>query len=117
MTNKYKLSDLAKDFGMKSKELIDIVTALTGNEKKSGATLDETIIALIFNKLTLDNQVKSFDEYFATGDEARQKEKQDREDKKNKKLAESMKIINQNNICKKYEEAMFNQYKEEVLCR
>ncbi len=36
---------------------------------------------------------------------------------KNIKLAESMKIINQNNVCKKYEEAMFNQYKEEVLCR
>ncbi len=95
MTNKYKLSDLAKDFGMKSKELIDIVAALTGSEKKSGATLDETEIAMVFNKLTLDNQVKSFDGYFATGDEARQKAKQDREDKKNKKLAEQMAILEQ----------------------
>jgi len=33
------------------------------------------------------------------------------------KLAEAMKIINQNNVCKKFEESMFNQYKESVLCR
>ena len=95
MTNKYKLSDLAKDFGVKSKDIIDIISSLTGNEKKSGATLDETEIALVFNKLTLDNQVKSFDAYFATGNDAREKAKQDREDKKNKKLAEQMAILEQ----------------------
>ena len=95
MTNKYKLSDLAKDFGVKSKDIIDIISSLTGNEKKSGATLDETEVALVFNKLTLDNQVKSFDTYFATGNEAREKAKQDREDKKNKKLAEQMAILEQ----------------------
>ncbi len=95
MTNKYKLSDLAKDFGLKSKELIDIVSALTGEEKKSGATLNETEIALVFNKLTLDNQVKSFEAYFATGDAARKKAKEDRESEKNKKLAEQMAILEQ----------------------
>ena len=95
MTNKYKLSDLAKDFGVKSKDIIDIISSLTGNEKKSGATLDETEVAMVFNKLTLDNQVKSFDAYFATGNEAREKAKQDREDKKNKKLAEQMAILEQ----------------------
>ena len=36
---------------------------------------------------------------------------------KNIKLDESMKIINQNKVCKKLEEAMFNQYKEEKSCR
>ena len=36
---------------------------------------------------------------------------------KNIKLAESMKIINRNNICKKIEETMFNQHKEEKSCR
>ena len=33
------------------------------------------------------------------------------------RLAESMRIINQNNISKKLEETIFNQYKEEKLCR
>ncbi len=95
MTNKYKLSDLAKDFNITSKALSTIVLDLTGEEKKSGATLNETEIAMVFNKLSLDNQVKSFDGYFATGDAARKKAKEDRESEKNKKLAEQMAILEQ----------------------
>ncbi len=95
MTNKYKISDLAKDFNMKSKDITDIISALTGEEKKSGATLDETEIALVFNKLTADNQVKSFKDYFATGDAARQQAKKAREDEKNKMLADQMAILEQ----------------------
>ena len=67
MTNKYKLSDLAKDFNMTSKALSAVVLELTGEEKKSGATLNVTEIEMVFNKLSLDNEVKSFDGYFATG--------------------------------------------------
>ena len=95
MTNKYKLSDLAKDFNMTSKALSAVVLELTGEEKKSGATLNETEIEMVFNKLSLDNEVKSFDGYFATGDAARQKAKEDRENEKNKKLAEQMAILEQ----------------------
>ena len=95
MTNKYKLSDLAKDFNMTSKVLSAIVLELTGEEKKSGATLNEAEIEMVFNKLSLDNEVKSFDDYFATGDAARQKAKEDRESEKNKKLAEQMAILEQ----------------------
>ena len=95
MTNKYKLSDLAKDFNMPSKALSAVVLELTGEEKKSGATLNETEIEMVFNRLSLDNEVKSFDGYFATGDAARQKAKEDRENEKNKKLAEQMAILEQ----------------------
>ncbi len=95
MTNKYKISDLAKDFNMKSKDISDLVATLTGEEKKSGATLNEFEIAIVFNKLTEDNAVKSFDEYFATGEEARRQAKQAREDEKSKKLAEQMAILEQ----------------------
>ena len=95
MTNKYKLSDLAKDFNMTSKALSAVVLKLTGEEKKSGATLNETEIEMVFNRLSLDNEVKSFDGYFATGDAARQKAKEDRENEKNKKLAEQMAILEQ----------------------
>ena len=41
MTNKYKISELAKDFNIKSKDLITLITELTGVEKKSGASLNE----------------------------------------------------------------------------
>ena len=95
MTNKYKISELAKDFNMKSKEITDLLSSVTGEEKKSSATLDEKEIAFVFNKLTVDHSVKSFDEYFATGEEARQKAKKAREDEKNKKLAEQMAILEQ----------------------
>ncbi len=95
MTNKYKISDLAKDFNMKSKDLIALVTELTGTEKKSGATLNEEEIGLVFTRLTADNAVKSFDAYFATGAESREKAKKAREEEKNKKLLEQMAILEQ----------------------
>ncbi len=95
MTNKYKISDLAKDFNKSSKEVIAILAEITGTEKKSGATIGEEEIGLFFDKITKENSVKSFKEYFATGNEAREKAKKAREEEKNKKLAEQMAILEQ----------------------
>ena len=58
MTNKYKISELAKDFGLTSKDIIKIVAEKTGAEKKSGAALDEKEISLVFDTLTKQNEVK-----------------------------------------------------------
>ena len=55
MTNKYKISDLAKDFGLTSKDISALVLELTGAEKKSGATLNEHEIGLVFDALTKRN--------------------------------------------------------------
>ena len=71
MTNKYKISDLAKDFNISSKDAIAIITEITGSEKKASATINEQEIGQFFNKVTKDNAVKDFKAYFATGDEAR----------------------------------------------
>ncbi len=95
MTNKYKISDLAKDFNMKSKDITTLITEITGSEKKSGATLNEEEIGLVFLALTAKNEVKSFDEYFAMGAESREKAKKAREEEKNKKLAEQAAILAQ----------------------
>ena len=95
MTNKYKISDLAKDFNMKSKDLVEIVTKAIGTEKKSSAVLNEAEIGMVFSYITAENSVKNFDEYFATGAESREKAKKAREDEKNKKLAEQMAILEQ----------------------
>ncbi|MBR4761463.1 MAG: hypothetical protein IK086_02350, partial [Clostridia bacterium] len=65
MTNKYKISELAKDFGMASKEIISIVKDITGEERKSGAALNEAETALVFDYITKQHTVKSFKEYFA----------------------------------------------------
>ena len=69
MTNKYKISDMAKDFNIKSKDLLAIIAQATGSEKKSGAVLVEDEIGLVFTFITAKNSVKNFDEYFATGAE------------------------------------------------
>lgn len=95
MTNKYKISELAKDFGLTSKDIIKIVAEKTGAEKKSGAALDEKEISLVFDTLTKQSEVKSFADYFATGAESRAAAKKAREEEKNKKLAEQMAILEQ----------------------
>lgn len=95
MTNKYKISEIAKDFGVSSKDIIALTTEFTSDEKKAGASLNEGEIGLFFDIITKKHSVKSFEEYFATGAEFRAKEAKDRQDKKDKKLAEQMAILEQ----------------------
>ncbi len=95
MTNKYKISDLAKDFGLTSKDIIALVKELTGEEKKSGAALNEDEIGGVFNALTKKHSVKNFNEYFSTGAEAKAKAQKERRDAKDKKLADQMAILEQ----------------------
>ena len=95
MTNKYKISDIAKDFGVSSKDVISVVTKITGEEKKSAYSLKEDEIGLLFDIITKDNSVKSFDDYFATGAEHRAEEAKARQTEKDKKLAEQMAILEQ----------------------
>lgn len=95
MIIKHKVSELAKDFNMSSKDLIALISSLTGEEKKSGTALSEKEIALVFDALTKKNAVKSFDEYFATGAETRAAAAKKRQDEKDKKFAEQMAILEQ----------------------
>lgn len=95
MINRYKISDLAKDFNMSSKDIIALVASLTGEEKKSSAVLIENEIAMVFDALTKQNSVKSFDAYFEMGAETRAAAAKKRQDEKDKKLAEQMAILEQ----------------------
>lgn len=95
MISRYKISDLAKDFNMPSKELIALVGELTGEEKKSSTVLIENEIAMVFDAITKKNAVKSFDEYFAMGADARAAAAKKRQDEKEKKLADQMAILEQ----------------------
>ena len=95
MTNKYKVSELAKDFGIPSKDITAILKDAIGEEKKSGAALSPEEIAICFDLLTKKNSVKSFDEYFATGASVREEAAKKRQSEKDKKLAEQMAILEQ----------------------
>ena len=95
MISRYKISDLAKDFNMQSKDLIALVGELTGEEKKSSTVLIEGEIAMVFDALTKKNAVKSFDDYFAMGADARAAAAKKKQDEKDRKLAEQMAILEQ----------------------
>ena len=73
--SKYKVSDIAKDFGMSSKDIAALLAPLGGETKKSSNALEENELDFIFNKLTKDNSVENFNAYFAAGNEAREKAK------------------------------------------
>ncbi len=95
MTNKYKVSDIAKDFGVSSKEITALVLEAMGEEKKSGASLNEREIGIFFDFITKKNSVKSFDNYFATGAAAREEAAKARQSEKDKKFADQMAILEQ----------------------
>ena len=95
MTNKYKISELAKDFAISSKDMIALIKEITGEEKKSGASISEKEISQVFDVITKKNAVKSFDAYFATGADARAEAAKKRQSEKDKKLAEQMAILEQ----------------------
>ena len=113
MINRYKISDLAKDFNMSSKDIIALVSSLTGEEKKSSAVLIENEIAMVFDALTKKNSVKSFDDYFAMGAEARAAAAKKRQYEKDKKLAEQMAILEQLKAAAAAEKADKTESKEQ----
>jgi translation initiation factor IF-2 len=71
MIIKVKVSEVAKDFGKTNKEIIGILTDYCeGAAKKANTVLEEDELNILFDKITQDNSVESFDEYFAQGEEA-----------------------------------------------
>ncbi len=95
MMVKYKVSDLAKDFGLQSKDIVQILADKLNSGKKTGSTLEPKELDIVFDVLTTENSVKSFDEYFATGAKAREEAAKERKAEKDRKLAEQMAILEQ----------------------
>jgi len=72
---KYKVADLAKDFGKQNKEIIELLAEGSDEPKKKATTaLESKDLDLFFNKITEKNQVENFDRYFALAAEAPKKE-------------------------------------------
>ncbi len=95
MTVKYKVSEIAKDFNVSAKDIATIIEEKTGEAKKPSSALTEKDLDIIFEVMTIKHQVKSFDEYFKTGEKAREAAAQKRQAEKDKKLAEQMAILEQ----------------------
>ncbi len=95
MEIKLKVSDVAKDFSKNSKEIIDLLSPYVNEPKKSSNVLSEDEMSLIFELLTKKYEVKSFDEYFKSGEKAQTERKQKKEAEKQRKLAEQAAILEQ----------------------
>ncbi len=65
MVTKYKVSEAAKDFGLQSKAVIDLLSKYFEEPKKSSSTLDSAELDVLFDVLTQENSVENFNAYFA----------------------------------------------------
>ncbi|MCR5485688.1 MAG: translation initiation factor IF-2 [Clostridiales bacterium] len=79
MINKYRVHEVAKDFNMKSNAVIDLLAKYFGDTKKHMTALEEIELDVIFETFTQQNQVESFDEYFAAGETERKKKQAEKE--------------------------------------
>ena len=66
---KYKVTDIAKDFGISTKRVIETFAELTGETRKTGATFEENEVNALMEALTRETAVKDLGEYLASGKE------------------------------------------------
>ena len=66
MLFKYKINEVAKDFGCNAKEIMELLEKYLGVQKKNTAALEENELDLIFDYFTQKNQVDNLDDYFSS---------------------------------------------------
>lgn len=65
---KYKVSGVAKDLNIPSKDVIEAIKECCGVTKKSGNVLTDQELNVVFEYFTQKNQVENFDKYYASRD-------------------------------------------------
>ena len=58
---KYKVKDAANDFGVPNKKITEILEKHCGVTKKTMTSLEESELDVIFDVITKENSVESFD--------------------------------------------------------
>ena len=78
MVIKFKVSDVAKDYGKNNKDIINILSEYCdGPAKKANTVLEENELNILFDKLTADNSVESLDNYFNSAKKSNKKKTKD----------------------------------------
>ncbi len=95
MMIKYRVHELSKDFEVSSKEVLSILSTYCEGAKKSQTALEEAELDVVFDALTQQHAVESFDAYFAAGEEARNARTAAKQAEKERKLAEQAAILEQ----------------------
>ncbi len=76
MIEKYRVHEVARDLGVQSKEILDLLAANFDGERKSMTALNEKELSLVLSHYTNQNQVESFDSFFAAGEAKKQAAKE-----------------------------------------
>ena len=72
--DKYRVHEVAKDFGLNSKKILSILDTHMPAERTHMAALEDRELDLIFETVTQENSVESFDAYFAAGEKKKAEE-------------------------------------------
>ncbi|MBE6751866.1 MAG: translation initiation factor IF-2 [Ruminococcaceae bacterium] len=91
MVVKYKLGEVAKDFNKSAKDISDLLLKFFEEPKKNQSALEGKELDIIFDVLTQENQVESFNEYFAMQKPVKKAEKKPAEKKTEAKKADDKK--------------------------
>ena len=95
MRIKYRVHEVSKDFDVPSKDIITLLSGFVSEPKKSQTVLEENELNIIFDYMTQNNQVESFDNYFAQGEKAREERRKAEAEAKEAKLAEQARIADE----------------------
>lgn len=82
---KFKVSDLAKNFELQSKEIIETLAKFTEGEKKSSTAVEEKDLDILFDLITKDHSVENFDSYFSSFAEQKSKNQAEKQQEKSEK--------------------------------
>ncbi len=85
---KYRVHEVAKDFGMNSKKILEILEKYTTEPRKHMTALEDKELDMIFETITQENEVASFDAYFAAGESKKQDKEEVKAEAKEEKPAE-----------------------------
>ena len=88
VNNKIKISELAKDFNLQSKDICAALTAM-GKTYKPSQSVSTQEVGMLFDYLTQKNQLKSLEEVRATAAQAAEQRKQAAEDRIKKQQEEA----------------------------
>ena len=111
MMIKYRVHEVAKDFGVTSKDVISLLKEHLNVEKKHMTALNEEELNFIFEYYTQKNQVVNFNEYFALKDEIKEEGAEEKPKSKPKKSAK--KEISKTEIKEKPKEKKTEKSKKE----
>ena len=89
MMIKYRVTDVAKDFGVPSKEIVELLAKHFQPAKKSATALEENELDVIFEHYTQKFNTDNLDAYFATANDRKPKEEPKVEEKRAETPAQS----------------------------